>query len=71
MHGMITSLVLVASLSYIVINEGDLKVTTPGGMVIIIPEGSEFETNRLRVHLDGKVVTLDNVLIFRDSYEST
>jgi hypothetical protein len=65
------SFLLLASLPYIVINEGDLKVTTPGGMVVIIPEGSEFETNRLRVHLDGKVVTLDNVLIFRDSYEST
>jgi hypothetical protein len=63
------SLVLLASLPYVVINEGDLKVTTPGGMVIIIPEGSEFETNRLRVHLDGKVVTLDNILIFRDGYE--
>ena len=60
---------VVATLPYLVTNQGDLRVETPTGVVITIPEGSTFNTNRLSIRLDAKVVTLDNVGIFKDGFE--
>ena len=55
---------------YLVTNNGNLQVTTPTGVVITIPEGSEFNTNQLTFRLDAKVITLDNVSIFKDGFEN-
>lgn len=66
---MINLLFAIASVPYLVTNEGDLRVTTPSGVLITIPEGSEFNTNSLSVRLDARVVTLDNARIFGDGFE--
>ena len=54
---------------YLVTNQGDLRVTTPTGVLITIPEGSEWNTNNVNVRLDVRVITLDNTRIFGDGFE--
>lgn len=64
------SLVAVLSLPpFLVINKGPLRVETPSGQVIIIPEGSTFLVNSHETRLDLREVTLDNVGVFKDGFE--
>jgi hypothetical protein len=66
----VTLSLLLNPVPYLVTNNGNLLVTTPTGVVITIPEGSEFNTNQLTFRLDAKVITLDNVSIFKDGFEN-
>ena len=66
----VTLSLLLNPVPYLVTNNGNLQVTTPTGVVITIPEGSEFNTNQLTFRLDAKVITLDNVRIFKDGFEN-
>ena len=66
----VTLSLLLNPVPYLVTNNGNLQVTTPTGVVITIPEGSEFNTNQLTFRLDAKVITLDNVSIFKDGFEN-
>lgn len=66
------SLSLVAALSlppYLVVNKGPLRVETPSGQVLIIPEGSSFLVNSHETRLDLREVILDNVGVFKDGFE--
>ena len=54
---------------YLVTNQGDLRVTTPEGVLITIPEGSEFTVNSHETRFDSKTVVLDNTRIFGDGFE--
>jgi len=70
MCGMSISLIFaIASIPYVVTNEGDLRVTLPTGVVLVIPEGSEFTINSHETRLDSKTVVLDNARIFGDGFE--
>ena len=60
---------LSVTMPYIVTNQGDLRVTTPSGVLITIPEGSTFQTNRLETRFDSRTMVLDNARIFGDSLE--
>lgn len=55
--------------AYLVINKGPLRVETPSGQVIIVPEGSSFLVNSHETRLDLREVTLDNVGVFKDGFE--
>jgi len=71
MFGMLIELMFMAATlpPYLVTNQGDLRVTTPTGVLITIPEGSEWNTNNVNVRLDARVITLDNTRIFGDGFE--
>ncbi len=67
-----TTLSLVAVLSlppYLVVNKGPLRVETPSGSILIIPEGSSFLVNSHETRFDLREVTLDNVGVFKDGFE--
>lgn len=66
---MINLLFAIASIPYVVTNEGDLRVTLPTGVVLTIPEGSEFTINRHDTFFDSRTVVLDNARIFGDGFE--
>lgn len=69
---MLTSLVVLATVSlppYLVINKGPLRVETPSGNILIIPEGSSFLVNSHETRLDLREATLDNVGVFKDGFE--
>ena len=67
-----SNLILTAVLSlppYLVVNKGTLRVETPSGQVLIVPEGSSFLVNSHETRLDLREVTLDNVGVFKDGFE--
>lgn len=67
-----TTLSLAAALAlppYFVVNKGPLRVETPSGQVLIIPEGSTFLVNSHETRLDLREVTLDNAGVFKDGFE--
>lgn len=69
---MLTSLVVLATVSlppYLAVNKGSLRVETPSGQVLIIPEGSSFLVNSHETRLDLREVTLDNVGVFKDGFD--
>lgn len=69
---MITSLLFAATVAlppYLVTNKGPLRVETPSGQVLIIPEGSSFLVNSHETMFDLREVTLDNVGVFKDGFE--
>lgn len=55
--------------AYLVVNKGPLRVETPSGNILIIPEGSSFLVNSHETRLDLREVTLDNVGVFKDGFE--
>ena len=67
-----TTLSLAAALAlppYLVVNKGPLRVETPSGQVLIIPEGSTFLVNSHETRFDVREVTLDNVGVFKDGFD--
>lgn len=69
---LISSLLITATVSlppYMVVNKGPLRLETPSGQVLIIPEGSSFLVNSHETRLDLREVTLDNVGVFKDGFE--
>lgn len=54
---------------YLVTNKGPLRVETPSGQVLIIPEGSSFLVNSHETRLDLREMTLDNAGVFKDGFE--
>lgn len=55
---------------YIIEARGTLRVETPQGQEIVIPEGSRMEANAIGGRLDVKEFFLDNRDIFKSGFES-
>ena len=55
--------------AYLVVSKGTLRVETPSGQVLIIPEGSSFLVNSHETRFDVREVVLDNVGVFKDGFE--
>lgn len=69
---LVSSFIIAAAVSlplYLVTNKGPLRVETPSGQVLIIPEDSTFLVNSHETRLDLREVTLDNVGVFKDGFE--
>lgn len=67
---MISLLLALATLPpFEAMNKGNLRVVTPEGVEIIVPENSRFEFNSFSYFPSARVLVLDNARIFGDGFE--